>query len=109
MASNFTVENIVILLFFGGLILSSVCLCYKRYIYEASAQVARDEIIEVHASPYTEVTIENPNDSDTILARPDSFKIGDDSDFIPKATEAFQLTRIVAQSVTFYEESIPTS
>jgi hypothetical protein len=104
--ASFTVENIVILLFFGALILSSICLCYKRYVYEGGdngpIQASSDEMVEVEASPYSDITIECPLDSDTMTARAVSSKSAD-YDEIPKASEAFQPKVLIAESVLFYE------
>jgi len=108
--ANITVENIVILLFFGALILSSVCLCYKRYIYVDDAiQASGPDMVEVVASPYAESTIESPMDSDgTVSARVVSSK-SEDLDYTPKATETNPPKVLVAESVLFYEWTIFTT
>lgn len=111
MVAKFSIENIIILLIFCVVFLFSICLCYRRYIYEGSnnfllpIQASNNEILEVSAHPYTDVifnsSVHSVN-SDTIQTRAVSFK-STDLDYIPKPADAVPRKIVNVESVLFYE------
>lgn len=101
MTSQLSERNIVVIVFLGILTISASYFYYRRYLQ------FRNTPVEVVASPHLEITTENSVDRMMMSAEAISFKSNDgwdlDDDDIPKPTEAFQSTCIIAENIKAYE------
>mmetsp|Transcript_18214 Transcript_18214/g.17550 ORF Transcript_18214/g.17550 Transcript_18214/m.17550 type:complete len:103 (+) Transcript_18214:188-496(+) len=102
MSSQPSERNILVIAFLGFLSVSVTFFYYRRYLQFRATPVE----VTVIASPHMDVDEENHNsiDLEMMCAEAVSFKFGlDDSDEIPKPTEAFQSAPIIAENIQIFK------
>jgi hypothetical protein len=106
MSSQPSERNIPVIGFLGFLSIAVVFFYYRRYLQYRATPVEVTAPVEVIASPHMDVDEENHNsiDLEMMCAEAVSFKFGlDDSDEIPKPTEAFQSAPIIAENIQIFK------
>jgi hypothetical protein len=100
MSHQLSERNILVIAFLGILAIAAGFFYYKRY------SQFRNIPVEVTASPHMDVDASNAHsiDLEMMSAEAISFKYGlDESDTIPKPTEAYQSGPLIAENIQVFK------